>query len=156
MKPKDKKRVRFRIHFVASFLLLAMCIVLVRAYQLQVVKKDRLLAIARNGYMGSIKLLPKRGAICDRQGHELALSVEVDSIYAHPKRIKDKIETAKNLSRVLNVNRERLLALLKKERSFVWLKRRIPPEKAEMAVSTISIPASIAFMYVISMIPLVQ
>ncbi len=131
MKLKDKKRVRFRIYFAASFLLLAMCIVLARAYQLQVVQKDRLLAIARDGYMGSIKLLPKRGAICDRQGHELALSVEVESIYAHPKRIKDKIQTAKKLSRALNVKRQSLLALLKKKRSFVWIKRRIPPEKAE-------------------------
>ncbi|MCP4668393.1 MAG: penicillin-binding protein [Deltaproteobacteria bacterium] len=131
MKPKDKKKVRFRIYFVASFLLLAMCIVLARAYQLQVVQKDRLLAIARDGYRGSTKLLPKRGAICDRRGHELALSVEVASIYAYPMRIRDKLQTAKKLSRVLDEKKGRLLALLNKKRSFVWIKRKISPEKAE-------------------------
>jgi len=57
--------------------------------------------------------------------------VEVESIYAHPKRIEDKIQTAKKLSWALNVKRQSLLALLKKKRSFVWIKRRIPPEKAE-------------------------
>ncbi len=131
MKPKDKKRVRFRIYFVASFFLFAMCIVLARAYQLQVVQKDQLLAIARDGYMGSTKLLPKRGTICDRRGHELAISVEMESIYAHPMRITDKSRVAEKLSLVLDEKKDRLLALLKKRRSFVWIKRRISPEKAE-------------------------
>lgn len=135
MKVKDKKWIRFRIYVTATFFLLGFGTLLVRAYQLQVLESDRLRAIARQGYIGTTELPPKRGTIYDREGHELALSVEVASIYSHPKRIKEKAKTAKNLSRILGEREKKILRLLKGQRSFCWIKRRIDPDLARQVMA---------------------
>ena len=95
MKVKEKKWIRIRIYVVAFFFLFGFGKVLLEAFQLQILKKDNLNAIARNGYEGTTILPSKRGTIYDRKGRELALSVEVGSVYAHPKNIKEKAKTAK-------------------------------------------------------------
>ncbi|MBW1942171.1 MAG: transpeptidase family protein [Deltaproteobacteria bacterium] len=129
MKVKEKKWIRFRIYLVAFFFLVGLGVILARAYQLQVLERGRLSSIAQAGYRGVIKLPPKRGTIYDREGRELAVSIEVGSIYAHPKRVKKKRETARLLSKVLHAQQSSILRLLKRKRSFVWIDRKIAPEK---------------------------
>jgi cell division protein FtsI (penicillin-binding protein 3) len=131
MKVKEKKWIRFRIYLVAFFFLAGLGTVLARAYQLQVLERDRLASIARAGYRGTIKLLPKRGTIYDREGHELAVSVEVESVYAHPSLVKAKSDAAKKLSRALNLNRRKILGLLRGDSPFVWIKRKISPKEVK-------------------------
>lgn len=130
MKINEKKWIRFRIYCVAAMLFLCLFIVLGRAYQLQVLQRDRLGALARAGYRGVVKLPPKRGTIYDRDGHELAISVQVGSVYAHPHQVKDKRKTAQRLSHPLGESERTLLSLLESERPFVWLKRQIDPDSA--------------------------
>ncbi|MDB9822717.1 penicillin-binding transpeptidase domain-containing protein [Deltaproteobacteria bacterium] len=129
MKVKDKKWIRIRIYLVAFFFLCGLTTILLRAFQLQVLERDRLDSIARAGYRTIVKLLPKRGTIYDREGHELAVSVEMVSIYADPNLIEDKVKTAEQLSLNLNVSQNSILSLLNKNRSFVWIERKVPPEK---------------------------
>ncbi len=129
MKVREKNWIRFRMYLVAVFFLVGLGIILARAYQLQVLQKDKLTTMARVGYRDTIKLPPKRGTIYDREGHELAVSIEVDSIYAHPNHVKNKPETARQLSKILSMNRGNILKDLKKKRSFVWIARKISPEK---------------------------
>ncbi|MBW2617051.1 MAG: penicillin-binding protein 2, partial [Deltaproteobacteria bacterium] len=131
MKVKEKKWIRFRVYLVAAFFLLGLGTVLARAYQLQVLNKDRLAVIAQEGYVGTIKLPPKRGTIYEREGNELALSIEVGSVYAHPRQIEDKNNTAKQLSRVLGERHQKILKLIKRNRSFVWIKRKIETGQAK-------------------------
>ena len=125
-----KKWIRFRIYVVGIFFVAGLGTILARAYQLQILEQDRLKAIARGGYLGTIKLPPKRGTIYDREGHELALSVEVASVYAHPKRIKNKSQAAGKLSRVLNGSRGDFLSSLNRKSPFVWIKRKVVPDQA--------------------------
>jgi len=131
MKVKEKKWIRFRVYLVAVFFLLGLGTVLARAYQLQVLNKDRLALIAQEGYVGTIKLPPKRGTIYEREGNELALSIEVGSVYAHPRQIEDINNTAKQLSRVLGERHQKILKLIKRNRSFVWIKRKIETGQAK-------------------------
>jgi len=131
MKMNEKKWIRFRIYFVAGTLLFGLVVVLGRVYQLQILQRERLGALARAGYRGVVKLPPKRGTIYDRDWHELAISVQVGSVFAHPHQIKDKRKTAQSLSRPLGESEKTLLTLLESERPFVWLKRRIDPEAAK-------------------------
>ena len=130
MKIKEKKWIRFRIYVVATFFLIGLAAIVARAFQLQVLEKDRLETIARSGYIGTSKLPPTRGTIYDREGHELAISIECGSIYAHPRRIKEKAQTSRQLSRILGERQNKLLKLLKSRRSFVWIKRRVAPDLA--------------------------
>jgi cell division protein FtsI (penicillin-binding protein 3) len=129
MKVKKKKWIRFRIYLVAFFFLFGLGTILARAYQLQVLERDKLASLARAGYRGTIKLLPKRGTIYDREGHELAVSVEVESVYAHPNLVKKKAYAARRLSRTLNVSQRKILGLLRSKRPFVWIKRKISPKE---------------------------
>ena len=135
MKVRAKKKIRFRIYVVAVFFLISLGGILARAYQLQVLEKDRLAAIARCGYIGTVKLPPKRGTIYDRKRRELALSVEVCSVYAHPKQIEKKAGTARQLSRLIDERQNKILRLLKRKKSFVWVKRRIAPDRARKVES---------------------
>jgi cell division protein FtsI (penicillin-binding protein 3) len=139
MKVREKKWIRFRIYVVAAFFLVGLATVSVRAFQLQILEKDRLEAIARAGYIGVTKLLPERGTIYDREHHELALSVAVKSVYAHPNQITDKAETARKLSRVLGERRDKILDLLRGQRSFAWITRRTDPNRAEQ-VEALNLP----------------
>jgi cell division protein FtsI (penicillin-binding protein 3) len=129
MKVTEKKWIRVRIYLVVVFFLLGMGITLARAYQLQVLEQDRLNSIAQAAYRGFFKLPPKRGTIYDREGHELAVSVEVESIYAHPKLIENKSAAAKQLAKILDNPYKNILNLLASDRSFVWLDRKVAPEK---------------------------
>jgi cell division protein FtsI (penicillin-binding protein 3) len=131
MKVSKKKWIRFRVYLVGAIYVAGLGVVLARAYQLQVLKREHLGSIARAGYEGVVKLPPKRGAIFDRQGDDLALSVEVGSIYAHPKRVSNKANVAARLSKILDVRKGEVLSLLNDSRSFVWMKRRVPPEQAK-------------------------
>ena len=129
MKLRDKKWIRFRIYFLASLFLVGLGIVMARAYQLQVLERDKLTAIAHEGYRYAVKLPPKRGTIYDRDGHELAISIEVESIYAHPRLIKNKSDVSRQLSNILKFRATEILRLLKADSPFVWIKRKLPPEQ---------------------------
>ncbi len=129
MKVKEKKWIRVRIYVVAVLFVCGFSIILARAYQLQVLDRDRLARIALAGYQGIVKLPPKRGTIYDREGHELAVSVEVESIYVHPHHIQNKVQNAKQLSKILGTKESALLNLLKSQRPFVWIDRKVAPEK---------------------------
>ncbi|HEJ83923.1 MAG TPA: penicillin-binding protein, partial [Desulfobacteraceae bacterium] len=129
MKVQEKKWIRVRIYVVAVFFIMGLGTILVRSFQLQVLERDRLGSIARSGYKAVVKLPPKRGTIYDREGHELAVSIEVGSIYANPRLVQDKNKTAGQLALCLGSSQKRILSLLDKERSFVWIERKISPEK---------------------------
>ncbi len=130
MKVKEKKWIRFRIYVIAVFFLLGFGTIFARAYQLQVIEKDYLRGTAENGIIGTTQLPPDRGIIYDRERNELALSVQVGSVFAHPRQIKDKTKAARSLSRILNEKEACILEILKGDRSFEWIKRKIPPEQA--------------------------
>jgi cell division protein FtsI (penicillin-binding protein 3) len=129
MKVREKNWIRFRICLVGTFFLAGLGIILGRAFQLQILDSDKLAAMARVGYRESIKLPPKRGTIYDREGHELAVSIEVGSIYAHPSQVPNKSETAGQLSKILSVKKGEIIEELSKERSFVWIARKVPSDK---------------------------
>jgi cell division protein FtsI (penicillin-binding protein 3) len=131
MKVDEKKRIRWRIRLVALCFLATLMVILGRAYQLQILEKERLDEVARNNYIDTIKLPSKRGTIYDRKGRELAMSVEVASVYAHPRQIKEKGKTAQQLAKILERKESDVLGLLNSGRPFVWVERRIPPAKAE-------------------------
>jgi cell division protein FtsI/penicillin-binding protein 2 len=75
-----------------------------------------------------------RGLILDRQGRELARSVDVDSFYADPREVEDVEAASGALGRVLNIDALGLAARLKEakaaRRGFVWLARRVEDEQS--------------------------
>lgn len=72
-----------------------------------------------------------RKNIYDRNFNELAVSFRLASIYARPLELEAPEKAAKLLAANLGVDEAGLLASLKAERSFVWVGRQIPQEKAD-------------------------
>jgi cell division protein FtsI/penicillin-binding protein 2 len=103
----------------------------VRLYQVQVLDGEDFRARAKNQHNSKITRAPTRGAIVDREGRALAVSLQTESLYAHPPRVERPGEAATLLAPVLGVPRSRLLAQLESSDTFVYLKRFLDSETAD-------------------------
>ncbi|MCK6549339.1 PASTA domain-containing protein [Myxococcota bacterium] len=114
-----------RIGVVAFVLAAAAIAILVRAGQLQLVQGQELEEVSRRQAEVSALISAKRGVIKDRNGAELAISVDVDTVTAQPKRMspEERSETARVLAPVLSMSVKELEARLDPSKGFVYLKR---------------------------------
>ena len=135
MKKPSDKWIRFRISTILVFFCLVSFIIAGRAFQLQVLKRDQLCKLAERQYKKNIPLVPKRGTIYTRGYEELAVTVEVDSIYAEPDSIDTPKLTAKRLASLLPLSRKELEDNLSSSKSFVWLARKVTPSTIERVKS---------------------
>ena len=108
-----------------------------RLVQLTLFSDQRVAAYAERQKVGSVKTHLPRGMIFDRNGDELAVSIDMSSAYINPSKVDNVASTAKKVARALETSASkarRLERKLKKEiskrktKSFVWLKRKITPE----------------------------
>ena len=76
-----------------------------------------------------------RGPIVDRNGEPLALSAETRSVYARPKKVVESSTPAERskLAAILMMMPISLESKLNKAAPFVWLERRISPDKGQAA-----------------------
>ncbi len=72
-----------------------------------------------------------RGAITDRTGDILAMSIQGGSCFADPKVVTAVDDVAQQLSPLLNMPASVIKNKLREKRRFVWLARRLDPETAE-------------------------
>jgi cell division protein FtsI (penicillin-binding protein 3) len=127
----DQRRARLRLLIVAALAALWMTAVLGRLAYLQLFSYGEYLARAQRQQQRVVEVTPRRGAIFDRNLHPLAMSIEVDSAFAVPVEIVDQPLAAKLLSSVLGVSRESMETKLASSRSFTWIARKLPPDKAQ-------------------------
>jgi cell division protein FtsI (penicillin-binding protein 3) len=111
--------------------LLLVLIVGGRAFQLQVLQGERLKRLGERQHLKEWIVLPKRGAVFDRAGEPLALSLESQSVYVRPHRIHDPQGVSRSLARVLNLNFADVKQKVTSEKPFVWIKRQIGSPEAE-------------------------
>jgi len=122
-----------RRNIVVTIMLACFVVILVRAYRLQVTESERLTGLALTEYSRKVTLLPRRGDIVDRRDRILASSVEVYSLYAEPRLIKEPKPIAAKLASLLNLDYLDTLEKLSSGKGFVWIKRKLPPhQKAEV------------------------
>ena len=126
----DRKTVN-RLLIVACLSLVWMTAVLGRLGYLQLFLHTGYMARAHRQQQRVIEITPKRGAIYDRNMHPLAMSIPVDSAFAVPSELGDEQLAARLLSGVLGIPREVLEARLESSHSFVWIARKLPPDKKE-------------------------
>ena len=123
--------IKFRLAVAGIFFLLMFLAVGVRAFQLQILQGEKLKRLGERQHLKEWIVLPKRGTILDRAGEPLALSLEVQSVYARPRRIKEPETVSRNLAQALGLELAEVQQRLKTEKPFVWLKRQITPKEAE-------------------------
>jgi cell division protein FtsI (penicillin-binding protein 3) len=117
---------------VAKLLFLALFLVVGgRAVQLQMLQGEKLMKLGQRQHLKEWIVLPKRGALFDRAGEPLALSMESQSVYARPHRIQDAERLSRDLAQILNLRAADVKQKIVSEKPFVWLKRQVSSAEAE-------------------------
>ncbi len=124
-----------RAVLVAAFIVFWMFAIGARLVYLQVTMHDELGERAHKQQHGAIETSSQRGELCDREGRQLARTVETESIFAAPDEINDVDGTAEQIVAALGLDRASLIKQLDEakssDRRFVWIARRITREQAE-------------------------
>jgi cell division protein FtsI (penicillin-binding protein 3) len=124
-----------RVLFVVIGLVVWMLLIGGRLVQLQVSQHDDFTARARNQQLGSIETSATRGPVLDRQGRELARSIETASFFADPREILDSNDTAKQIAAITGQDRteltRRLNTAIEAKKQFIWVTRRVDIEVAK-------------------------
>jgi cell division protein FtsI (penicillin-binding protein 3) len=115
----------FRIFLVIGVFLAFFGAVLFRAFELQVLKGRDLKALAERQYSKTLNVQSKRGDIYDRNMKELAVSIEVDSVYSQPAGVRSRRAVARALAPILSMERSEIEKRLASRSGFVWLKRQV-------------------------------
>jgi cell division protein FtsI (penicillin-binding protein 3) len=134
----QQDRVHVRLLIIAGVALLWAGAVFGRLTYLQLYCHSEYLSRAMRQQQRTIEITPERGTIFDRNGKPLAMSIPVDSAFAVPSEIADEHLAARLLSGVVNKPQDEIEARLESSRSFAWIARKLPPEKAD-AISKLNL-----------------
>ncbi len=113
----------FLIFFIAAILIS-------RLVYIQLISGQRMKEFASESQERLMTLEMKRGTIYDCHQRELAVSIEVDSLYASPREISCPEAIADKLAPIIQMKRNHIVSLLKKKSSFVWIKRKLTTREA--------------------------
>jgi cell division protein FtsI (penicillin-binding protein 3) len=119
-----------KIMFLVLFLAVA-----ARAFQLQVLRGQEMRRLGEAQQLKKMNSLPTRGAVLDRFGESLAVSLVAQSVGAHPRRIENRDSLAAELAQILHLKPNEVRKNLESEKPFVWIKRQITPQQAEQIQS---------------------
>jgi cell division protein FtsI (penicillin-binding protein 3) len=123
--------VRTRVLLLAAVLAIAFGGLATRLGWLMVIKHGELAQIAERQYSRTLVLYAPRGPIVDRQGGPLATSTATESLFVQPRSVGDPVRVAARLAPILGQPESEVHAALTGTRSFVWLRRKLPPTVAE-------------------------
>lgn len=134
MKSDEKKHIASRTTVIGVIFSLFFTTIAVQAAYLQICCGSHLSQKAANQYEKSFKSSGKRGVIYDANLVEMAVSIDMTSIAAHPLKIIDRQAAAENLAHILEMDAKVLERKLSSKRKFVWIKRHVTPKQARDAL----------------------
>lgn len=123
-----------RLIWLAAFVLLWGGAIFAKLVSLQVVHHQEYVRKARARQEQVVPVRAPRGAILDRAGHPLAMSVPTESVFVDPLKVPELETDTDLLARELHLDRGELLERMQKaydrRRGFLWVKRGITSEEA--------------------------
>jgi len=137
-KEAGQRQRRKRMALLGVFFLLGFTTVIYRCIYLHIAHDPKLERIAQSQYRTKIDEIPQRGNIYDANLEELAVSVPNYSVAVRPGKMKDRTESLKKLSQILNWSVHDVGEKLDPAKKYVWLKRDLTPrEKDRLSESQI-------------------
>ncbi|MGF1508507.1 MAG: penicillin-binding transpeptidase domain-containing protein [Myxococcota bacterium] len=124
----DAAAVRARQRWVIGGLMVVGLVLVGRAFQLQLVDGETYASAAVRQATTAVEIKGRRGLIYDRQQTLLATTVEVDSVFAEPRRIESPASIAAELAPILRRPAKQLQAKLRSNAAFTYLARRVEPQ----------------------------
>jgi len=125
------RRLNARLAGVGVVLVLAWSMV---GYRLTVVQGARAEEFAARGLdqrLQRLTLAADRGTIFDRDGRELAVTVDAITVYANPREIEDPVDVSRTLAPLVGREAREVLAALASDTEFVYVARQLDPAVAD-------------------------
>src|SRR6202046_2379939 len=117
-----------RLYLLGGFLLFWCVAICCRLVFLQIFRYGSFVKQAQHQQQRAIPLAAKRGVIYDRAGHELAMSVLVDSAFAIPTEVKDLPTAVSLITRITGEDANVVLADCRAHKTFCWVARKSDDE----------------------------
>jgi len=132
-KGKNNSSIRVRITAVIWVLMVGFVVLAVRAYAIQVNGSKFYTEQGNMRQIREIDLPVPRGTIFDRNDEPLAISTPMVSIGINPPKLISQVSRIEQLAEALELNPEKLKDLVfnKKNKQFVYIKRRVTPFTAD-------------------------
>lgn len=99
-----------------------------RSFYLQVLNIEFLQEKGESRYKRELEISASRGRIADRNGDVLAVSTPMKSVWAMPAEARLTPQQTQQLAALLEMDAKELARRLASDKSFVFLKRQLPPE----------------------------
>jgi cell division protein FtsI (penicillin-binding protein 3) len=130
---------RIRFAYVALFFCGWTSLIALRLGWLQVVRHGDFVHRAALQQQRTFEVAPRRGMLYDRNLRELAVTVQVDSVYAVPSELGDnRASAAEILAEIVHADprdnftsQQQMLARFNASRNFAWVARKVDPEIAD-------------------------
>ena len=129
----------WRSRLMALLILGSFGVLIVRAFYLQTLNTDFLQEKGDSRYRRDIEISASRGRIADRHGDVLAISTPMKSIWAIPPATTLTPVQTRQLAALLETDVKQLTHKLATDKTFVFLRRQIPPAVAEQ-VAALKLP----------------
>lgn len=123
---RRKRAVILHTAIIFSFILVS-----VRLADLMIMDHKLLQKKAKQQHIKVEDIQVRRGTIYDRMGRELALNLDLESLYCDPEAITADKEDIRKLASFINKEPGKILANVPDEGRFVWIKRKLSPEIAD-------------------------
>lgn len=100
--------------------------VLVKAFYIQVVNREKLISYSKSQALRVVKSYPRRGSIFDRNGNPLAINVKKYNIFSIPKDNDELHKEVKQLVNTVNgLSFTELYKKLKTRQRYTWIARQV-------------------------------
>jgi cell division protein FtsI (penicillin-binding protein 3) len=130
--PRAMPLKRSRFWLVCLLFLCWALLIAFRLFWLQVVRHQEFMERAEKQQQRTFEVAPRRGILYDRNQRALAITVQVESIFAVPSEIGDKPAAARALAALVHTDpddaqssEEQIAARLQAGRGFAWVARRV-------------------------------
>lgn len=117
-----------RLYILAGVFVLWCSAISVRLVYLQIFRYGNFEHRAQHQQQRTEEVSARRGIIYDRQGRELAMSINVDSVFAVPTEMPKPAGTISLIARITKQDPRELLAKCEAAKTFCWLARKPDPE----------------------------
>jgi len=126
-----------RFWLICLFFFLWACAIAFKLVWLQLIQHNQYTEMAEKQQQKAFDVNPRRGVLYDRNLHELAMTVQVDSVSIDPSDLADKHAAALKLADVVHTDpddpqtsAEMIEARLNAGHSFAWVARHVTPQVA--------------------------
>ena len=123
-----RNNTNLRLYLLAGVFLLWCCGICARLVYLQIFRYGTFEQRAQHQQQRTEEVSAPRGIIFDRNGQELAMSINVDSVFAVPSEMPKPASTISLIARITKQDPRELLAKCEAAKTFCWLARKPDPE----------------------------